>query len=845
MVQGRIALAIASGIDDPEHPLGTDAVQVQQAIESIFHQAGVDAEAMRVLVLMDLGSALMSAEMALEFLPDHQRRRVYLCEAPLVEGTIAAAVAAAAGHSIEQAIAEARGSLVAKAAQLGIEVPHAIGMATPVATSPESSPESSRESIAREIHVTLQNSAGLHARPAAQFVATAARFQAQIQIRNATRGTDAVRADSLNQVALLAARQGHELVITAIGADADAALAELHRLVSNFGAEETDIEPAIATPLPTHSAAERAARPAGQWSGIPASPGIAIAPLMHYRPAQATAVPNHTQSGPDSQVHLQAAPQIDPQTEWQRLQAAIQAACQDIQELRSRTALHVGSPQAAIFDAHQLLLEDPVLNEAARQHVMEQHMAAEPAWQGAVDELVIAYCSLNDAYLQARAADVIDVGHRVLRHLAGTIAPVLTLTQPTILVADDLTPSDTAQLDPVHVLGLCTAKGSTASHTAILARALGIPAVVGLGAQILHWRDGTPLALDGETGQVWLDPPSDLVSTLHSRREAGTTIQQQAQAIAHYPAVTRDGRHIPVLANIGHMSDARMALELGADGVGLLRTEFLYLDRTSPPSEAEQFAIYQAIAQTLGTRSLIIRTFDMGGDKPLPYLNHPPESNPFLGDRGIRLCLTHSGLFKTQLRAILRASPDHAIKLMFPMIATLSELRAAKAMLNEVQTELHQAGIAFDPAMPIGMMVEVPSAVAIADQLAANVDFFSLGTNDLSQYVMAADRTNPQVAHLANALHPAVLRLMQQTIQAGHQAGIWVGLCGELASDPAVAPLLLGLGLDEISLSPHAIPRLKQTIAQLTVAEAEVITAAALSQDSVEDVKAIISQYLF
>lgn len=296
-----------------------------------------------------------------------------------------------------------------------------------------------------------------------------------------------------------------------------------------------------------------------------------------------------------------------------------------------------------------------------------------------------------------------------------------------------------------------------------------------------------------------------------------------------------------VLANISGIADTQIALEQGAQGVGLLRTEFLYLDRNSPPTEEEQLEIYQAIAQLLDNRSLIIRTLDIGGDKPLGYLNLQPETNPFLGWRGIRLCLAQPNIFKTQLRAILRASWGNQIKIMFPMIATLAEVQAAKAILAEVQEELRHSGIFFDENIEIGIMVEVPSAVAIADQLAAHVDFFSIGTNDLSQYVMAADRTNPQVAKLADPLHPAVLRMIHQTVQTAHQAGIWVGLCGEIAADPLAAPILLGLGIDEFSLNPQAIPTLKQKITQLTVAQAQAIALSALKLDSAAKVRSLLS----
>ncbi|MHC5763542.1 phosphoenolpyruvate--protein phosphotransferase [Nostoc sp.] len=805
MVQGQVPIAVAAGIEDRENPLGTDPIQVYEAIASVFSDDGV-------LVLMDLGSALLSAEMAIEFLPEAQQPKVHLCEAPLVEGAIAAVVAAAAGMDIHQVMAEARGALLAKATQLGL-VSSPLSVVTPITNV---------ETPTAEIRLIVSNRLGLHARPAAQFVATAARFQSQILVRNLTRNTGLVRGDSINQVTTLGVRQGHELVITATGSDADEALAALQALfANNFGEDNVALNspPAFQdqiTPA-TH----------GELSGIAASPGVAIAPVIHYQPTHISITEYHVE---------------DVETELQRLQAAIHTAQQEIQAVFSQASLQIGDAEAAIFDAQLLFLEDPVLLEAAKERILENYINAEAAWQAVVDEVATSYRTLEDSYLQERVDDVVDVGQRVLRLLAGNAPANLYLEKPAILVATDLTPSDTARLDPTKVLGICTTSGSATSHSAIIARTLGIPAVLGVDAQVLHLVDGTLMALDGESGRAWVEPESHILDLLAAKQEAWQTAQQEARATAHQPAITRDGRQISIFANIGSISDVQVAVASGAEGVGLLRTEFLYLDRTSAPTEEEQLAVYQAIAKVLDNRPLIIRTLDVGGDKPLPYLRVGfPEANPFLGWRGIRFCLDHLDLFKTQLRAILRASVGHQIKIMLPMIATVTEVRAAKVILGEVQAELNQAGISFDAAMKVGIMVEVPSAVAIADQLAAEVDFFSIGTNDLSQYIMASDRTNPRVANLVDALHPAVLRMVQQTIQAAHAAGISVGLCGELAADTLATPILLGLGLDELSVNPQSIPGVKQAIARFCIVESEAIVASALQQDSAVHVRELIS----
>lgn len=806
MVQGQVPIAIAAGMDDPENPLGTNAMQVYQAIASVYADDGV-------LVLMDLGSALMSAETALEFLHPEQREKVYLCAAPLVEGTITAAVAAAAGKDIQQIIAEAQGALVAKATELGFgmtlaKVPiaiygHELGEKCP------------------EVRLTIQNRWGLHARPAAMFVGTVSRFQSQIYLKNLTRGSELVRGDSINQVATLGARQGHELLITARGVDAEAALTALQTLImNNFGEDKHLGEPIPAELSDTIPLTQDV------LTGIAASGGLAIAPVMQY------------QSSPVAITQYKIE---NAEVEWQRLQVAIQTAQQEIQSLLSHTSIQIGDAEAAIFDAHLLLLQDPVLLEIVHQHILSQMINAEAAWQTVLDEAANSYLQLEDAYLQELADNVVDVRYRVLRILLGNPPSNLELTTPAILITTDLTPSDTAKLDPKKVLGICMTSGSPTSHSAIIARTLGIPAVLGLDPQILTWENGTLIALDGGSGRVWGTPSGEVLEQLEVKRKAWLTARQEAVAQAHQPAITRDGQRVQIFANVRNLADVQLAVSHGADGVGLLRTEFLYFDRASPPSEDEQFEFILAIAQVLENRPLIIRTLDVGGDKPLPYMKEKvTEANPFLGCRGIRFCLEQPQLLKTQFRAILRASTNSNIKLMLPMIASLTEVIAAKTILAEVQAELTQENIPFNQQMEVGVMIETPASVAIADQLARVVDFFSIGTNDLSQYVMAADRNNPRVATLTDAMHPAVLRMVQKTVQAAHQENIWVGLCGEIAAEVLVLPILLGLGLDELSVNPQAVATIKQAVTRLTITKSQELASLAIEQDSAISVRELV-----
>lgn len=798
MVQEEVPLAVAGGIDDPENPIGTDPMLVQKAIESVYSDDGV-------LVLMDLGSALLSAEVAVEFLPPEQQQNVHLISAPVVEGALAAVVQASVGGTLAQVKAEAQGALAVKANHLGEE-----------AAQDAAEPEAARGET-RTLTLMVQNKLGLHARPAARFVSTANQFTADIRV---SKGEQSANAKSINQVATLGVRQGDEIRISAVGPDVDAALTAFSDLAArNFG--DVDAEDEQPTAVATQQPSE-----AGELAGIAASPGIAIGPVFLYQP----------QLPPVEVTQIE-----DAVAEWARLETAVNAALVELAQVRANAERRVGAEEAAIFDAHRLFLQDPDLQQKAKIAIESQKINAAAAWHDAIAETAAAFRALDDPYMQARAADVEDVGHRVLRHLLGVAPPTLEFAQPSIVVARDLSPSDTARLDRNHVLGICTEFGGATSHSAILARALGIPAIVGVGAQLGAIDDGQMIALDGDAGRIWLAPDETRLAQLQAQRDAWLQQQTAAKAAGSEPAVTADGQRIEVAANIGGPKDTAVALEYGAEGVGLFRTEFLFLDRESAPDEAEQVKAYRQVVAAMGERPLIIRTLDVGGDKPLPYLDLGEEANPFLGWRGIRFCLDMPHIFKPQLRAILRASANgngepYNVKIMFPMVGSLQEVRRAKAILEEVKQELRAEGFPFSPDIEVGVMIEVPSAVAIADQLAREVHFFSIGTNDLTQYVMAADRGNASVAELAQALQPAVLRLVKQTVDAAHAAGIWVGMCGELAGNPLATPLLIGLGLDELSMSAPSIPAVKAAVRAITIADARQFAEKVLQLESANDV---------
>jgi len=556
--------------------------------------------------------------------------------------------------------------------------------------------------------------------------------------------------------------------------------------------------------------------------GIGASDGIALGPAYKYLPEMVVC--------PRREVS-------DTAEEERRLDRAVRQVETALAVLKAELEREVGHQDAAIFEAHQLFLSDPAFIGRARNLVLEQKINAEAAIEEVMAELQRTFEAMQDEYFRERAMDVMDVGRRLLRELMGLPHPSLQhLPRPCIVVARELTPSDTARMDRKQVLGFVTARGGKTAHAAILARSLGIPAVVGAGEEALDIGQDTPLILDGVSGMVLADPDPDVAADFEERRLRLQQERHRALAGAHSPAVSRDGRQVEVVANIGGLEEARNVLDHGGEGVGLLRTEFLFLDRTTAPSEDEQTEAYKAIAEVLGRRPLIIRTLDIGGDKPLAYLTMPTEDNPFLGQRGIRLCLAEPEMFKVQLRAILRAALGHNIKVMFPMVATAEEIRAARRLLDEARHELSARNAAFgDPE--IGIMVEIPAAALAADTLAPLVDFFSLGTNDLTQYTLAADRTNSLVQELADALHPAVLRLIAETIRRGHEAGIWVGVCGELAGDPVAAPILLGLDLDEFSMAPTSIPAVKEVIRKWSYDDARRLAEEVLKLDSAGKVR--------
>ena len=522
-----------------------------------------------------------------------------------------------------------------------------------------------------------------------------------------------------------------------------------------------------------------------------------------------------------------------------RFQAALDKTRQQILEVQKRLHDEIGAKQSLIFDAHLLVLEDPVVLEEVKRKIRKEKVSSEYALYTASEKYAEALSAVEDSYLSERAADIRDVIQRALENLTGQSKQVglSDLTEPCIVVANDLTPSDTAMLDPEKVLGFITAAGSKTSHTAILARSLQIPAVLGLGKEIDELKPGQSILLDGFNGFVVISPSDQMLFEYGQLVKRQNSIETSLDEIRTEAAKTLDGHSIILSANIERASDVQAVLKSGATGVGLFRTEFLFINRKDLPNEEEQFQAYKKVSESLTPEPVIIRTLDLGGDKLLSHVNVAAEMNPFLGWRAIRLCLQEKDLFRTQLRAILRASAFGDLKIMYPMVSGIDELDEANKILEECRKELREKGEEFSEDIEIGVMIETPSAAMISDKLAKRVQFFSIGTNDLIQYALAVDRLNEKIAHLYEPTHPGILRLIKTTVDAGKANGIWTGVCGEMASDLSMVPLLIGLGVEELSVASSMVPRVKMLIRNINISKAKELANFAINSDSPKEIQ--------
>ncbi|MGH3822941.1 MAG: phosphoenolpyruvate--protein phosphotransferase [Pseudonocardiaceae bacterium] len=770
-----VQIITAAGLDDTT--FGTDTGQVTDAIAAADQGAGV-------VVLMDLGGAVLCAKLALDLLDD-ARSRVVLCPAPLVEGLIVAAVAAAGGATRDEVAAEARQALAGK-----------LELLTPAIVA-DQPPDDAATVAGLTGVVIVMNQHGLHARPAARIVQEVRAHGARVELRNRSTSSAWVSAASLSKILTLGALCGHEVEIRVSGDQPREVLDHLLALAARGFGDEV-----IASPVHGGATTRR--------SPLPASPGIGVGPARRWEPAPVVV--------PDGCTD-------DPVGDWRRFQDAIAAARHDLHQTQAGTA---------VIGALGLLLDDPVLHDEVRSRI-NGGQAAAPAWSTAATRIADELAALPDPYQQARAADLRGLRDQVLRALLGTTSS--TPAPAGVLICADLTPSEAAGLDPALVTAVLLAGGSPTAHSAILLRARGIPAVVAAGPAVLGIAEGTLIALDGSRGEFVIDPPADVLAAFRARAEELVKRTQHVLARAASRAVTRDGIRVLVGANIGAVQDARTAADHGADLAGLVRTEFLFLDRPQAPGIDEQEATYREIAEHLNGRRIVLRTLDVGGDKPLSYFPRPTEANPFLGNRGTRPLLTHPRLLADQLLAIVRLAHDVPVSVMFPMISTLEEFRRARSVLDDA---IKRDGRGRPASLYIGIMVEVPATALKALTFAPFVDFFSIGTNDLTQYTLAAERGNAAVAHLCDPLDPAVLRLIDMVCR-----GAWpalVAVCGEMAADERAAGLLVGLGVRELSVAPAAIPTIKQAIRGLNSSDAAELGVLALDADSAVAVRELLTR---
>ena len=850
MVQGKTPIAAAGGaIDDV---LGTSTDKILAAIQSVDGPDGV-------LVLLDLGSAILSAEMALEMLSDEQRERIRLSYAPLVEGAVAAALEASLGRTLAQVQQVAEKT--ANVEQLQMLKPLTPTESEPgeiVAPTEGISPEETSELTAQ---LTLANPAGLHLRPAGLFVQTAASYQANVHASGHGKETDAT---SIFGVMSLGLRQGDTLTIRASGKDAEAAIEGLSELVRvNFyeppiGADvsstppiyrpETAVGADVSGTPPIYRPETQI--PGQPWHGITTSAGVAVGPAFLYTSGAITltAIEQHSIS-----LDQVAA-------EQERLRGALTSAAEDLHSLARSLESSVGQAQAAIFDAQALMLLDPALLESTLHEIEAKRIDAAGALAESGERFASTLETLDDPLIAGRAVDMRDAVSRAVEKLVDRIASkqdLSSLNQAVILIARDLTPSDTAQLRPEFVLGICTVQGGPTAHAAILARALGIPAIAGLNEaalQIIH--SGDALGLDADNGLLYHQPTPEmhaqLVKRLAELQQQRATLKAAAQQ--EQAPILFNGRHIQLLANVGSEAEAEAARQWNAQGIGLLRTEFLFAKATTLPGENEQRQLYAKVFRafngdtTSQRKPIVVRTLDAGADKPMAALDsvlgQMVEENPALGLRGIRIHLAHQTLLEQQLAALLLAAADTGSQLhiMFPMITTVEELQLARSIYNRVFEKLSSQQLALPSAVPIGIMVEVPAAVVMATELAEYADFFSIGSNDLTQYTLACDRTNPTVSDLYNPIQPAVLRLIHQVAVAGKRAGKPVAVCGEAAGDARIAPILVGLGVDELSMTPTALPGVRTALARWSSQELLEMAEKILHLKTITEVEQVIAE---
>jgi multiphosphoryl transfer protein len=774
-----IPIVAAGGIGDDRSELGTDALDIQDAILKVRSTEGV-------LVLMDMGSAILSAETAKELVSMEMTDPLVLCGAPLVEGSIAAAVQIQIGAALTEVTSAAQQGLAPKQDQLGDTMPAQPATAVETIVGPS-----------QTLELAIQNEHGLHLRPAANLIKTLAPFKATIQIENISAKRGPIAAKSLVDLARLQVRQGDQVRFNIAGPDQEAVIAEINKLAqSNFGDNPT---PAAKTIPPA------AVAPTDQ--PFPVSAGIAIGrPIFLEQlepPIPSYPVPDATAAN----------------AEFEKLEGALNRAEKTFVTRFERLRAVLDPETLAILEAQRLILTDQTISAEVRERIFAQHENAAKAWHTILTGLAAEQESVADEYLRARAADFREIRSLVLNQLQEHTQELVLPDNGAnaILVCDELSPSLADTVGSTAIQGILQLHGGTTSHGAILARALRLPSIGGAASAADEIRRATFVAFDGEKGILWIDPSPEIRNTMEAAQATSRAAFEVVLSQSREQAKTEDGLVINIAANAGSKADLEAALRYGADSIGLFRSEFLFQKFEHLPSETEQLSAYQDALSPFGSRPVTLRLLDIGGDKPLPFLTVPPEANPFLGVRGIRLLFQNGPFLRSHLRAVLRLAASYQIRILIPMVTDQSELVQLRKLFGELHEELTSEKLPHTWPAPMGAMIETPAAAILARQIASECDFLSFGTNDLTQYVLCAERGNPSLC--ADALHPAVLRVCQPAIEAAHDRKISVSVCGEIGSDPEAVPILLGLGLRDLSVTAAAVPIIKALVRELDVSQ--------------------------
>jgi phosphoenolpyruvate-protein phosphotransferase/dihydroxyacetone kinase phosphotransfer subunit len=779
VVSPDLRLACSGGVGDDRALLGTDAIEIQEAISAVYSDDGV-------LVLMDMGSAILSAETAKDFLNPEDQEKVRLTSAPIVEGGMAAAVQANLGASLGAVANAALQGLLLKQDHLQ-DAPSA-DLATPPASEP----------VSNEIlDVTIQNPHGLHLRPAALLIKTLAGFPGEVFVENRTAGRGPSLARSLVDLARLQIREGDLVRFSISAPDPQPVLESIRSLVdSQFG----DVDQTV--PAKEADGAPDLSQPFGVSRGIAIGRPILLDTIV-------SSVPTYTvQSG------------SDVTREVGKLRSAVAEAIAEFDGRIARLRASLQRQEMEIFDAQRMIFSDPTILKEAQAKIQEQHLNAAAAWQETLSRYAADQEKADDPYLRARAADFREVERTVLSHLINeknrSALPDKAFKDATILVCEELTPTLAEQFLRLSIAGVIQLGGGPTSHGAILARALALPAIGGSRNSLEQLRTAQCVAISGSEGSLWIDPSPDLLADLARRQRSERSVSEQALEESQSFAITADGVPVRVGGNAGASSDISSARTNGAEFIGLFRSEFLFQNFEQVPDEDQQLAAYrEALGPAQGAFPVTLRLLDVGGDKPLKFLPQAKEANPFLGVRGIRLLMANQRFFRAHLRAALRLADSFQIQLLVPMITDVSEILATRKLLREIAGELAAANVPHQWPIPVGVMIETPAAALLIDQLLTHVEFVSIGTNDLTQYILCAERGSSLVSAFSDALHPAVLRICEEVIQAARKREIKTSICGEIASDPEAIPIWLGLGLRELSVTAAAIPATKALIRKL------------------------------